>query len=47
MDMCKWIGPTVKQLWNYAMQVLHIFGGGGLTQTQVFAWADPAFISYC
>ena len=23
--MSYWIGPTVKQLWNYAMQVLHKF----------------------
>ena len=43
--MSNWIGPTVKQLWNYAMDVLHNILG--LTQTQqLFAWANPAFISY-
>ena len=24
--MSNWIGPTVKQLWNYAMHLLHNFG---------------------
>ena len=24
-EMSNWIGPTVKQLWNYAMHVLHNF----------------------
>ena len=44
-EMSNWIGPTVKQLWNYAMHLLHNFRC--LTQTQqIFAWADPAFISY-
>ena len=42
--MSNLIGPTVKQLWNYAVNVLHNFLA--LTQTQqLFAWADPAFIS--
>ena len=26
-EMNNWIGPTVKQLWNYAIHVLHKFGG--------------------
>ena len=43
--MSTWIGPTVKQLWSYAMHMLHNFLG--LTQTQqLFAWAEPAFISF-
>ena len=25
--MSNWIGPTVKQLWNYAMRLLHNFLG--------------------
>ena len=39
--MSNWIGPTVEQLWNYAIHVLRNFLG--LTQIQqLFDWADPA-----
>ena len=26
-EMSNWIRPTVKQLWNFAMHALYIFGG--------------------
>ena len=44
-EMSNWIGPTVKQLLNYAMHVLYNFLGLSQTQ-QLFAWADPAFFSF-
>ena len=31
--MNNWIGPTVKQVWNYAMHVLHIFLGFNINTT--------------
>ena len=31
--MDNWIGPTVKQLWNYAMKVVHIFFGFNINTT--------------
>ena len=31
--MSNWIGPTGKQLWNYAMQVLHNFWGLNINTT--------------
>ena len=43
--MNSWIGPTVKQLFYYALHVMHNFLGLTLPQ-QLSAWADPAFISY-
>ena len=32
-EMNTWIGPTVKQLWNYVMYVLHKFLGFNLNTT--------------
>ena len=31
--MSNWIGPTVKQLWNFAMHVLHNFFGFSINTT--------------
>ena len=44
-EMNNWIGPTVKQLWNYAMHVLQIFFGISIYAT-AFCFSQSAFISY-
>ena len=43
--MNNWIGPKVKQLWIYAMRVLHKLFGFNINTT-ASSWADTAFISY-